>query len=62
MTDSTHTTSTQYSISLTVSLKNVPGVLGRLTTAIGEAGGNIFAVDSFVAKGPTLERTMVINC
>ncbi len=62
MTDPEATTSTQYSIALTVSLQNVPGVLGKLTTAIGEAGGNIFAVDSFVAKGPTLERTMVINC
>ena len=62
MTDSAPATSTQYSISLTVGLKNVPGVLGRLTTAIGAAGGNIFAVDSFVAKGPKLERTMVVNC
>ena len=55
-------TSTQYSIALTVSLKNVPGVLGRLTTAIGESGGNIFAIEGFVAKGPTLERTIVVNC
>ena len=62
MTDLAATTSTQYSIALTLSLKNVPGVLGQLTTAIGKAGGNIFAVDSFVAKGPTLERKMVINC
>jgi malate dehydrogenase (oxaloacetate-decarboxylating) len=62
MTDTISTPSTQYSLSLTVSLQNVPGVLGRLTTAIGEAGGNIFAVDSFVAKGPTLERTIVVNC
>lgn len=62
MTDLAATTSTQYSIALTVSLKNVPGVLGQLTTTIGKAGGNIFAVDSFVAKGPALERTMVINC
>ena len=42
---------TQYSISLRVSLDNVPGVLGRLAASIGEAGGNIYAVDSFVAKG-----------
>jgi malate dehydrogenase (oxaloacetate-decarboxylating) len=62
MDTETPTTSTQYSIALTISLKNVPGVLGQLTTAIGEAGGNIFAVDSFVAKGPSLERTMVVNC
>jgi len=32
MTDLAATTSTQYSIALTVSLKNVPGVLGQLTT------------------------------
>ena len=53
---------TQYSIHLQVTLDNVPGVLGRLATAIGEAGGNIFAVDSFVAKGKLLDRDMVVNC
>ncbi len=56
------TTSTQYSIALRVALDNVPGVLGRLTSAIGEAGGNIFAIDGFVAKGPLLERDIVVNC
>jgi malate dehydrogenase (oxaloacetate-decarboxylating) len=53
---------TQYSIHLQVTLDNVPGVLGRLATAIGDAGGNIYAVDSFVAKGKTLDRDMVVNC
>jgi malate dehydrogenase (oxaloacetate-decarboxylating) len=53
---------TQYSISLQVSLENVPGVLGRLAAAIGEAGGNIFAVDSFVAKGSVVDREIVVNC
>ncbi len=53
---------TQYSISLKVTLANKPGVLGLLTTAIGVSGGNIFAVDGFVAKGPTLERVIVVNC
>ena len=53
---------TQYSIHLQVTLDNVPGVLGRLATAIGAAGGNIYAVDSFVAKGVTLDRDMVVNC
>ena len=62
MTDLEATTSTQYSIALRVSLKNVPGVLGRLTTAIGENGGNIFAIENFVARGPVLERTIVVNC
>jgi malate dehydrogenase (oxaloacetate-decarboxylating) len=53
---------TQYSISLDVTLNNVPGVLGRLCTAIGEAGGNIFANEGFVAKGRELERDIVVNC
>jgi len=53
---------TQYSISLRVSLENVPGVLGRLAASIGEAGGNIYAVDSFVAKGAVVDREIVVNC
>jgi malate dehydrogenase (oxaloacetate-decarboxylating) len=53
---------TQYSITLSVTLDNVPGVLGRLATAIGEAGGNIFAVDAFVAKGSIVDREIVVNC
>ena len=56
------TTSTQYSIALHLSLKNVPGVLGRLTTAIGEHEGNIFSFENFVAKGEVLERQIVVNC
>ncbi len=62
MSKNTRPTSTQYSITLKVSLDNEPGVLGRLTTTIGEAGGNIFAIEGFVAKGPTLERDIVVNC
>lgn len=53
---------TQYSISLKVTLDNVPGVLGRLAASIGDAGGNIFAVDSFVAKGSVVDREIVVNC
>ncbi len=53
---------TQYSIHMKVSLDNVPGVLGRLATAIGDAGGNIFAVDAFVAKGKQVDRDIVVNC
>jgi malate dehydrogenase (oxaloacetate-decarboxylating) len=51
----------QYSLNLKVRLDNVPGVLGRLATTIGEHGGNIFAIDGFVAKGPILERDIVVN-
>ncbi|MFK8022551.1 MAG: NAD-dependent malic enzyme [Ilumatobacter sp.] len=53
---------TQYSISMKVTLQNVPGVLGRLAASIGEAGGNIYAVDSFVAKGSVVDREIVVNC
>ena len=53
---------TQFSISLRVTLANVPGVLGRLATAIGEAGGNIYAIEGFVAKGSVIQREIVVNC
>ena len=45
-----------------MNVHNVPGVLGRLTSAIGAAGGNIFAINNFVAKGPVLQRSIVVNC
>jgi malate dehydrogenase (oxaloacetate-decarboxylating) len=56
------TTAAQYSLNLRVRLDNVPGVLGRLASTIGEMGGNIFAIEGFVAKGPVLERDIVVNC
>ena len=55
-------TEAQYSLNLRVRLDNVPGVLGHLATAIGDRGGNIFAIEGFVAKGPVLERDIVVNC
>jgi malate dehydrogenase (oxaloacetate-decarboxylating) len=51
-----------FSVNLRVRLDNQPGVLGRFATAVGENGGNIFAIEGFVAKGPTLERDIVVNC
>ncbi len=59
---STTPPATQYSISVHVTLDNKPGVLGELATAIGSVGGSIFAIDGFVAKGPELEREIVVNC
>ncbi|MGI9594540.1 MAG: NAD-dependent malic enzyme, partial [Acidimicrobiales bacterium] len=56
------TTAAQYSLNLRVRLDNVPGVLGSLASAIGDVGGNIFAIEGFVAKGPVLERNIVVNC
>ena len=37
-------------------------MLGQLATAIGGAGGNIYAVDSFVAKGSQVDRDILVNC
>jgi malate dehydrogenase (oxaloacetate-decarboxylating) len=45
-----------------VRLDNQPGSLGRLATAIGEAGGNITAIGGFDVRGPVLEEDIVVNC
>jgi malate dehydrogenase (oxaloacetate-decarboxylating) len=62
MIDAGPSPATQYSISIAVTLDNTPGVLGHLASSIGDAGGNIFAVEGFVAKGPVVERSIVVNC
>ncbi len=51
-----------FSIALDCQLDNVPGTLGRLCTAIGEAGGNIGALDGFDVRGPVLRRSLVVHC
>ena len=50
-----------YSIRLVVTLANVPGVLGRLVTTIGDLGGNIAAASGFEAKGPIVTRTIDVH-
>ncbi len=50
-----------YSFSAKVRLRNVPGVLGALCTAIGKAGGNIAALEGFEAKTATITRDMAVN-
>ena len=47
-----------YSIRLRVRLDNRPGSLGRLATAVGEAGGNITAIGGFDVRGPALEEDL----
>ena len=49
-------TTPAYSITVKVSLDNIPGTLGRFASAIGEAGGNIAAIPGFEAKGPVVVR------
>ena len=51
-----------FSIALDCQLDNVPGTLGRLCAAIGEAGGNIGALDGFDVRGPVLRRSLVVHC
>ena len=51
-----------FSVTLDCRLDNVPGTLGRLCSAIGEAGGNIGALDGFDVRGPELRRCLVVHC
>ena len=51
-----------YSIRLQVRLDNVPGTLGHLTIAVGEAGGNIIEMDGFEAKMEHLDLGLTVNC
>ena len=51
-----------YSIQLHVELANVPNTLGRLATAIGEAGANIVSMGGFDVRGEVLVNDVVVNC
>jgi malate dehydrogenase (oxaloacetate-decarboxylating) len=51
-----------YSIRLRVRLDNRPGTLGRLATAIGDAGGNITSIGGFDARGSHLDEDVLVNC
>ena len=51
-----------YSIHIQVALDNVPNTLGRLATAIGEAGANIISMGGFDVRGELLVNDVVVNC
>jgi malate dehydrogenase (oxaloacetate-decarboxylating) len=51
-----------FSIRIRVRLVNRPGALGRLAVAIGEAGGNIAALEGFEAKLSHLDEDIVVDC
>ncbi|HEX9235211.1 MAG TPA: malic enzyme-like NAD(P)-binding protein, partial [Actinomycetota bacterium] len=55
------TPSAGYALTLRVNLQNVPGTLGRLTTAIGEAGGDIGAVDLVEHRGGVVVRDIAVK-
>jgi malate dehydrogenase (oxaloacetate-decarboxylating) len=55
------TPSASYSLTLRAAIKNRPGMLGRLTSAIGEAGGDIRAVDLVELIKDIIVRDFTIN-
>ena len=61
VTDVPTATRAAYQIFLQVRLANVPGVLGAMASAIGDAGGNIAVVEGFEAKGAAIERSICVN-
>src|SRR3954447_12832724 len=53
--------SAQYSIILRVEIDHRPGMLGRVATAIGDAGGSIGAVDLVALEGGHTLRDITIE-
>ena len=51
-----------FSIRMRVRMVNEPGMLGRLTLAIGEAGANIIGLEGFEVKTSHLEEDVVVDC
>ena len=61
MTTTNDDFSPSYTLTLRLEIPNAPGMLGRITTQIGEAGGNIGAVDIVDALGDSLIRDITVN-
>jgi Malic enzyme, NAD binding domain/ACT domain len=55
------TPSASYSLTVRAAIKNRPGMLGRVTSAIGEAGGDIRAVDLVELVKDVIVRDLTIN-
>jgi malate dehydrogenase (oxaloacetate-decarboxylating) len=56
-----HTPSAQYSLTIRVEIDNTPGMLGRVASAIGEAGGVIGAVDLIEVEDDKLVRDITVD-
>ncbi|MDA8196357.1 MAG: NAD-dependent malic enzyme [Actinomycetota bacterium] len=54
------TPNVSHSVTIRAELNHKPGVLGRLTTAIGDAGGNILGLDLVEINGDTICRDITI--
>jgi malate dehydrogenase (oxaloacetate-decarboxylating) len=57
----TITPSASYSLTVRVEIRNRPGMLGKVTSAIGEAGGDIGAVDIVGLVRDMITRDLTIN-
>ena len=51
-----------YSLTVRVRFANRPGMLGKVAAAIGDAGGDIGAVDIVEAGGQTMTRDVTFKC
>ncbi|MEA2296686.1 MAG: hypothetical protein QOE86_4325 [Solirubrobacteraceae bacterium] len=54
-------TSAQYSLTIRLRIENRPGYLGRVTTAIGEAGGTIGSIDLISMDGGYTLRDLTVD-
>ncbi|MBY0546897.1 MAG: NAD-dependent malic enzyme [Candidatus Obscuribacterales bacterium] len=54
-------TSASYSLTLRLKLENASGTLGKVTSLIGELGGDIGAIDIVGFEGPCTVRDITIN-
>jgi malate dehydrogenase (oxaloacetate-decarboxylating) len=57
----TTTPSAQYSLTLRVEIDHLPGMLGKVASAIGEAGGTIGAVDLVQVEGAHTIRDITVE-
>ena len=57
----TTTPSAQYSLTMRVEMDHLPGMLGKVASAIGEAGGSIGAVDLVSVEGSHTVRDITVE-
>ena len=55
------TPNASYSLTVRVKIHNAPGQLGKLTTAIGNAGGDIEGIDIVCVGKDFLVRDLTVN-
>ncbi|MHB8190387.1 MAG: malic enzyme-like NAD(P)-binding protein [Ferrimicrobium sp.] len=54
------TPNVSHSVTMRVELSHIPGTLGRLTTAIGDAGGNILGLDIYEVQDNLIVRDITV--